>query len=520
MLNTAKTHSFGKIRTIFWPVYSYELMKLVPMVLMMFLICLNYSIIRNVKDTVVITAVGSGAEIIPFIKVWAMLPMAIVLTWIYAKLSNMFKRETVFYIIISIFISYFLLFAFLMYPHQELFRPTKLCIFLRELLPIGCKGLIAMINNWTCTLFYTMSELWSSIVISVLFWGLANEITSLKQANRFYGIINVASSFAAFAAGQTAIFFSRTTLLRFFFKNSTRWEQTFTTLIIVVSCSALLIMIVHYWMYRKIIPNQKHQCFNDSHIKKSTSKHKKLSLRESFRYLLNSKYLISLAILVLAYNLSINLAEVIWKSKVHSLYPNPQDFNIYLNKLTSIVGILSTLIAIFIPLLITRMGWTFMSLLTPITMLVTASGFFIFDFFNTATSRLPQAFDSFSPLVIAVFFGAANNVLTKAAKYSVFDASKEIAFIPLSKEARIKGKAAIDGVGSRMGKSGSSLIQQGLLLIFGSLSACTPWIALALIIIIATWTGSTLFLGKQFKILTAGDHAIVPTNEKPATVSA
>ena len=46
---------FGKLRSIFWPVHSFELKKLLPMYLLMFLISFNYTILRDTKDTLIVT---------------------------------------------------------------------------------------------------------------------------------------------------------------------------------------------------------------------------------------------------------------------------------------------------------------------------------------------------------------------------------------------------------------------------------------------------------------------------------
>jgi hypothetical protein len=44
--------------------------QVVPLGFMFFCILFNYTILRDTKDVLVVTAPGSGAEIIPFLKTW------------------------------------------------------------------------------------------------------------------------------------------------------------------------------------------------------------------------------------------------------------------------------------------------------------------------------------------------------------------------------------------------------------------------------------------------------------------
>ena len=94
----------------------------------------------------------------------------------------------------------------------------------------------------------------------------------------------------------------------------------------------------------------------------------------------------------------------------------------------------------------------------------------------------------FTTLFIAVTIGTIQNVVSKASKYSMFDPTKEMTYIPLDEESKIKGKAAIDVVGSRLGKSGSAWLQIFLIELggVGSIlsvsSMIIPFLILALII--------------------------------------
>src|SRR5438309_2291447 len=81
----------------------------------------------------------------------------------------------------------------------------ELCERLTKILPVGCKGLIAMVHYWSFSLFYVMSEVWSNIVLFLLFWNFANQITKLQEAKRFYGLFGVGINLSGIAAGQLSI---------------------------------------------------------------------------------------------------------------------------------------------------------------------------------------------------------------------------------------------------------------------------------------------------------------------------
>lgn len=103
-----------------------------------------------------------------------------------------------------------------------------------------------------------------------------------------------------------------------------------------------------------------------------------------------------------------------------------------------------------------------------------------------------------TPLMAAVLVGGAQNVFSKSAKYSLFDPCKEMAYIPLDRETQLKGKAAIDVVCNPLGKSGGALIQQAMIVGFGSLAASTPYLGIILGIIVFAWIKAAASLSTQF----------------------
>jgi AAA family ATP:ADP antiporter len=202
------------------------------------------------------------------------------------------------------------------------------------------------------------------------------------------------------------------------------------------------------------------------------------------------------------YGFAINLIEVTWKAQLRLQYPNVNEFNQFMGIYSTIMGVTTIFMMLFIGGNAMRKGWGFAAMLTPLVLLITGTLFFAFIIFRDSLAPLAAFFCS-TPLWLAVVFGTIQNVMSKSSKYSLFDPTKETAYIPLDAEARVKGKAAIDVVGARFGKSGGSFVQQVLLVMFGTMSAITPYIAVVLFVVIGIWIAAVRSLSKQFAQLTA-----------------
>lgn len=500
-----ETPQFSKWRNFLWPIHGFEMKKFLPMLLIIFCIAFNYNILKTAKDSVIVTT--AGAEIIPFIKLWVLFPMTIGMTALFTKLCQRYNKEKVFYVIMSIFLLYFSAFSLIIYPLREAFTPENFCSYLEVTLPDGFRGFVAMFRYWPLTLFYAMCELWSAIVLLVLFWGFANQVTRLHEAKRFYGLFGLGANSSGIFAAQTFIAITQKEFNPNIPFGSQPWEQTLFLLTGVVILSGLVAVIAFRWFNKKVLTDKRF--FDESMKTKPKKEKRKLSLAQSFRCLSKSNYILFIALIVITYNVVICLTEVVWKDQVRTLYPNPEDYSLYMNQIMTIMGVIATVTGLFVSSnAIRKFGWTFTAMLTPLILFITSIGFFSSLLFDNVIEALTMGFFNFTPLSLAVFFGSAQNCLSRASKYTVFDTTKEIAYMPLESEAKIQGKAAIDGIGSRLGKSGGSLIFQCLLVSFGSLAGCLPVVGGLIFAFIFIWMYSVKELGKQFNDLTLENKKI------------
>jgi AAA family ATP:ADP antiporter len=487
---------FSKWRAFFWPVHAFELKKIIPMLLMFFFISFNYTILRDTKDTLLVTS-SAGAEAIPFIKVWGVVPAAILFTLIYAKLSNILSRENLFYVTILPFLIFFGLFVTVIYPNMSVLQPNALADSLKASLPVGASGFVESIRNWPFGLFYILAELWGSVVLSLLFWAFANDTTKVSEAKRFYALFGLGANLALVVSGPTIVLVSniRDSLP----PGVDAWQVSLNYLMSFVVIAGLAVIAIYWWINRRVLTDSRF--FDPSEVKARKVK-PKMSIMESLSFLAKSKYILCIAALVISYGICINLVEVTWKSQLKLQYPNQNDYSRFMGYFSFCTGIVTIFMMLFVGGNAMRKSWGFAAILTPIVLLLTGTAFFSFVLFKDSLNSYIAALGT-TPLFLAVIFGAIQNIMSKSSKYSLFDPTKETAYIPLDPESKVKGKAAIDVVGARLGKSGGSLIQQGLLIACGSISAITPYIALILFVFIGIWIVAVRSLSRQFNQLTS-----------------
>lgn len=170
--------------------------------------------------------------------------------------------------------------------------------------------------------------------------------------------------------------------------------------------------------------------------------------------MVRSPYLLAMLFIVVAEYVSYTLGELIFLETLKQKFPSPADYCKYLGNLTMWTGILTAFSAVFLtPYLLRKYRWSYSAMLTPVLMVIMTCSFFAAVHFGK-TGLFPGA----TPLSFIVFLGSLHFCIGRSTKYTIFDTTKELAFVPLSEEGQVKGKLVIDGIGSRFGRGTSSLI--------------------------------------------------------------
>lgn len=487
--NPHKNSFITELRRIFWPIEWHENKKFIPMALMMACILFNYATLRSIKDGLVVTNIGP--EAIGFLKTYLVLPAAILFMILYSKLCNVMTQQKVFYTISTFFLGYLAFFAFVLYPNPEFFHPAKDTIAsLAEKFPY-VKWFIRIYGGWTYATFYIMAEMWGSMMLSLLFWQFANQITETQQAKRFYSMFGL--------IGNIALPLVAVMFFYLLSENSTLVAENVKLIpvILVTILSGIFVVFLYSWINKNVLTDP--SLYDPSKIG-SKKKKSKLSLGDSFKMILNSKYLGLLVLLVVSYGISINLVETVWKANIKLLYPTEVAYTAYMGKFQAYQGFAAIFFMLVGANILRRVSWSTAATFTPVMILITGLFFFSCIVFDQTFGLTVAVFLGTSPLVLAVMIGMAQNVLSKATKYSLFDSTKEMSYIPLDDEMKSKGKAAVDVVGGRLGKTGGGFITSGTFILFPGLSfaGATPFFASVFFIVVIAWCFAIRALGKEY----------------------
>lgn len=424
-----------------------------PFFLMFVIVCLlnvNYTILRSARNALAVADLGGGAGAIPWFELCGTMPGAFLMTLGLTYLLNRYSIRRVFFIVLSIFVLFFLGFAMGVYPWLSSW-------------PQG-----SYIPVFASMLFFVMAELWKIALLTVLFWGLVNQYVPLSQAKKYYSPLMLGGSIGTILAGPLISLCTSS-----WFVNSS-WAQSLVFLMWML----LFVSLCTAWVFQLLWK----QCSQFSPVVSNASEAEKetvkpsLSVWSSILICWRSPYLLLLAWVTIADYIAYALGEVVFLDILKQKFPDPREYCDFMGTLSVYSGILTAISALVItPYILKRCRWVVASLVTPICLLVT-EGFFFFAVWHPSLSY---------QLEFLVVLGSLFFCLVRAAKYTLFDTSKEISFLLLPPLEKMQGKLVVDGMCARLGRGGGACITLGLIQVFGSVLAIVP-VAGGLAVLIAS----------------------------------
>ncbi|RTK92146.1 MAG: NTP/NDP exchange transporter [Rickettsiales bacterium] len=492
--SSLKNSKYKQFFDYIWPIHQFELPKFLFITLLMFCILGIQNLIRAMKDSVINTMIGP--ETISFLKFWGVLPAAFLVTIIYVKLVNVMKGENIFYLIMSIFLGFFILFAFYLYPNYETFHlSTDTANGLITRFP-NFKWFILLLSNWSFSLFYIIAELWPNAIFALLFWQFVNKVTTVDESKRFYPLFSL--------LGQTGLYLSGTFLINLpfisdYFANLYSITDDINVISIKVVISVVLclgvIALGSFWLLN-------HKILDLAATENLQFKVKKnqMNLKESIKMICSSRYIRLITILLFCYGLAINLVEGPWKAEATKIYKTPIEFAAFVGNYLSYTGILTILFVLLGSNIVRKLGWLSAAVITPFMVLISGLGFFIVANFDYVATFMMLYFSFTDPIMFALVMGAIQNILSKSSKYTLFDSTKEMSYVPLDEQIKTKGKAAADMIGTKLGKSTSALLQSMIFIIIPSatFSSISIYLMIAFVIICFVWLWTVFELNKEY----------------------
>lgn len=449
-----------------------------------FLIIFVYHLLKDLKDTLVITSSDAGAQVIPFLKIWVILPFAILASYCFGKIYQKVGRTHTLYVFVSLLLGAYLLFAFVLYPLREQLYLASLAEFLKSILPAGCKGFISMVSFWIYTFFYLAAELWAMMILTILFWGYLNDVTSSDEAKSFYPLCIFVGNCAGILSGQFSRYLCHSLI------DTLSWQETLQLMVLIVTACGMGIMVITRYLSLDEVVSLAFRS------KKSTSK---LTFKQSVLCIVQSRPLLCIATLVVGFGLTSNLIEVVWKETIKEVYPLPQAYNAYVNQLTSMIGVGAVVMSLLARHIFRVLSWSTVALITPVLLFITSFVFFFCMQMPRDVLSVYSAYINMDGLYLAMTLGSVYYVLALTAKYTIFDMCKEMAFLSIDASERMRAKSVIDSVGSRLGKSGSSCLYQVLLITFGSTMGHISIVGITAVLVIGISIIATLKLGQHME---------------------
>ncbi len=481
---------------------SKKISKVGVLALFKFLFSFVYTQLKIQSGNNIITDIG--AEKIAHTKIIVFF-CALAVGMIYTALTNHIQQTRILHGIFLFFIFTFIILAIASLYREALLVNTS---SLEEkwknypaLLPW-----ISILKNWLKVLFFAVTEIFGQLCIVVLFWSIANDIFSSSEAKKLYPIFIAAGTLGSILSSMLLPEICRFVERRFVGSEVNSLEsiaiiqsqsgKILAKISSIVLWIGALIMILALFAYKWLVkqPDIKKQLTNNK-----VNSRESLSFIKSCKYILSSKHLILLSLLIVSCATATTLFGVTYFKYVEKLtYKVPHEYADWVMVDFLFLNLFTILSCLFTGYLMKKIGWRKIAYIVPIAVIIFGTTFFSTSIYNYYIGFTHSTYWGKKPVEIIASLGRIQFVLLTTLRYGLFDSTKEIAIISFGKDERRKAKGAIDVVGSNLGKGMASWIHAFLLVLMGATSVfeITPVLLIVLLGFCFIWLYSIRSLDK------------------------
>jgi len=409
----------------------------------------TYWLLRPMKDAIFASTVGIKFQ--PTAKIVS-LCFLLPVTLLYSKLVDMLEKHRLFYVITLAFAAAFTCVTLL------LAHPT-----------IGLANTVedpSRILGWTT---YVLIEAFGSLMVA-MFWSFVASSSDPASAKKGFPFIIFAAQFGSIAGPTLA----------------TQAEVFGLPMLMAIGVCCMLVVICLIAMVVRLDPAE---MIADGAGKSNKESKKPTGMLEGLRLLFTKPYVAGIFGIATLYEVVGTIMDFQMKVLARDAYATPESFTQFMAYFGQCANGLSLLFALVgTSFFMRRFGLSFCLLLFPFSVAVVVTGIYM------------------SPGLWQMFAGM---VAIKGLSYALNNPSKEIMYIPTSKDVRYKAKSWIDVFGSRGSKAVGSGINNSLQ---GSAQALMTYGTLASLGVIAIWIAVAAYVGRTFAKLTSTGQVIEDDN--------
>lgn len=394
---------FKSIATALWGKFESraEIKKFVLLALNFFLIIGVYWTMRPIKDGLFKAIVGMDWQ--PVAK-WVSLIAILPLILLYGKLLDTFKRQTVFYLLLSIYGVLGLIFT-LLFMH-----PT-----------IGLTNLVASPDRLLGWFWYIYVESFGSLIVA-LFWAITVDTTDSEAAKRGFPMI------ALF--GQTG------NILGPKFLTAKRLGFATSAPIVGICSIAMFFMIALMYYFMTTTPKELLSGFSGEK-EAHKEEEKEPGFFDGLKLVLSNGYLFGIFLIISIYEVIVTVIDYHFKKTADIVYAGETDFSHYLSEYAFWTGIVATACVLLgVNNIQRKLGMRASLILLPILVAVAVGAIWMY------------------PTWLSLAFWIM--VSAKAINYALNQPTLKQLYIPTTKETKYKAQAWIEMFGSRGSKAAGS----------------------------------------------------------------